>query len=273
MDHSHGTAAKSAARVAAFARGGTGIGLWSSLPDLSVAEMVAALDYDYVCVDLQHGVATFQDLPVMTQVMRGAGSAPLVRVPWNDPVHIMRAIDAGAAGVVVPMIRSAAEAAAAASACRFPPTGTRSWGPMFGYVRSDGALPPAEQDAGVVCLVMIETAEAADELEAIVAAPGVDGIYIGPNDLALACGYGRLTYRDSEQVAALIQRIVDACRAAGKLVGIHCSDVEMGRDWAARGASMVTVAQDAGLLRDGAVAALAAARGEASEGTDAARPY
>lgn len=272
MDHSHGTAAKSAARVAAFAGSGTAIGLWSSLPDLSVAEMVAALDYDYVCVDLQHGVATFAELPAMTQVMRGAGSAPLVRVPWNDPVQIMRALDSGAAGVVVPMIRSAAEAAAAASACRFPPVGVRSWGPMFGYVRSDGALPPAEQDAGVLCLVMIETAEAVEELEQIVATPGVDGIYVGPNDLALACGYGRLTYRDSDDVAALMQRIVDACRAAGKLVGIHCSDVQMGRDWAARGANMVTVAQDAGLLRDGAMAALAVARGESARVPDASRP-
>jgi 4-hydroxy-2-oxoheptanedioate aldolase len=141
-------------------------------------------------------------------------------------------------------------------------------------VRSDGALPPAEQDAGVVCIVMIETAEAIENLDAILATDGLDGIYIGPNDLALACGYGRGTYRDVPEVAALIQRIVDACGAAGVPVGLHCSDPEMGRDWIARGVSMVTIAQDTGLLADGALEALRRAHGSGEPATPgSARPY
>jgi 4-hydroxy-2-oxoheptanedioate aldolase len=228
---------------------------------MSVAELIAGLAYDYIVVDLQHGVATFADLPVMAQVMRGAGTAPLIRVPSNDPAQIMRALDCGAAGVVVPLTGSAAEARAAVEPCRFPPTGTRSWGPMWGYVRSDGALSPQEQDAQAICLVQIETAGAVEALDEIVATPGIDGVYIGPNDLALACGYGRQTYRDSPEVASLIQRVIDACRSAGVAAGLHCSDPAMGRDWVARGATMVTIAQDTGLLAEGAIAALDEARG------------
>jgi 4-hydroxy-2-oxoheptanedioate aldolase len=225
-------------------------GVWSTLIDPTVAEVCAASALDYVCIDLQHGEATFTELPRLVTAMRAAGAAPVVRVPWNDPVPIMRAIDTGAAVVVVPMVSSAEEATAAASACRFPPTGTRSWGPMYGYVRPDGAPTPAAQDAAVVCLVMVETLGAVESLDEILAVPGVDGIYVGPNDLALACGFGRGTYRDTPDVEALIVRIVDTARAAGKVAGLHCSDVEMARHWAARGATMLTACQDSGLLHD-----------------------
>lgn len=276
MHHSHGTTARSSERLrAAWGGGGAAYGLWSTLPDMSVAELVAGLPYDYICVDLQHGVATFADLPVMAQVMRGAGTAPLVRVPWNDPAQIMRALDCGAAGVVVPLIGSAAEARAAVEPCRFPPTGSRSWGPMWGYVRSDGALLPEEQDEQAICMVMVETAGAVEALDEIVATPGIDGVYIGPNDLALACGHSRHTYRDSPEVASLIQRVIDACRSAGVAVGLHCSDPEMGRDWVARGATMVTIAQDTGLLAEAAVAALDEARGGVNGSDEPAprKPY
>jgi len=274
MDNNHGTTARAAAHLRSAIADGGAYGIWVSIPDLSVAELVAGLPYDYAIVDLQHGVTTFTELPSLAQAMRAAGNAPLVRVPWKDPAQIMRAIDSGAYGVVVPMVSSADEAKAAVSACRFPPVGVRSWGPMWGYVRSDGALPPAEQDAGVLCIVMIETAEAIEELDAILATEGLDGIYIGPNDLALACGFGRATYRDNPDVAALIQKIVDACRAAGVPVGLHCSDPEMGRDWIARGVSMVTIAQDTGLLADGALEALRQAReGGGAPTPGSPRPY
>jgi 4-hydroxy-2-oxoheptanedioate aldolase len=274
MNTTHGTTARAAAHLRSAIASGSAYGIWSTIPDMSVAELVGGLPYDYIVVDLQHGVATFTELPAIAQAMRAAGNAPLVRVPWKDPAQIMRAIDSGAYGVVVPMISSAEEARAAVSACRFPPVGVRSWGPMWGYVRSDGALPPAEQDAGVLCIVMIETAEAIEELDAILATDGLDGIYIGPNDLALACGFGRGTYRDDPEVEVLIQKIVDACRAAGVPVGLHCSDPEMGRDWIERGVSMVTIAQDTGLLAEGALEALRSARGRGVDaGSGSARPY
>ena len=258
-----------------WARGEAAYGLWSSIPDLSVAELLARSPFDYTVVDLQHGAATFSELPGMIQAMRGGSRVPLVRVPWNEPAGIMRALDSGAVGVVAPMVGSADEARAAASACRFPPVGTRSWGPMWGYVRPDGALPPAMQDAAVLCLVMIETLGGLEALEEIVSVPGVDGVYIGPNDLALACGFGRGTYRDTPEIAELLQRIIDACRAAGIPAGLHCTDVEMARDWAARGATMLTVAHDTGLLQEAAAQAWARVQGvEAPRAQGAARkPY
>src|SRR5919112_912994 len=185
-------------------------GVWSMLADPAVGELVAATEFDYVCVDLQHGFATFSELPTLLQAMRAADRAPLVRVPWKDPASVMRAIDSGAAGVVVPMVDSAEDARLAASACRFPPTGSRSWGPMWGDTRGDGALPPEEQDEAVLCIVIVETRAGLDAIDEIVAVPGVDAVYIGPNDLALSCGHGRGTYRDSAEVDALLKGVVDA---------------------------------------------------------------
>ncbi len=254
--------ARSSERLRARWRDGApAFGVWSTLSDPVVAELLAASDFDYVCVDLQHGLATSAELPAMLQAMRAAGRAPLVRPAWNDPVHVMRALDSGAAGVVVPMVNSAEDAARAASASRFPPIGIRSWGPMWGDVRADGALPPGEQDAAVLCLVMVETQPGIDALDEIVAVPGVDGVYIGPNDLALGTGHGRGTYRDTPQVDALIQRIIDTCRAAGIAAGLHCSDIEMARHWAGRGATMLTGATDSTLLKSAADATVAALRG------------
>ncbi len=242
--------ARSTARLRAlWAADRPAYGVWSVLADPTVAELLGASAMDYVCVDLQHGVATYSELPELLRAMRGSGRAPIVRVPWNEPAAIMRALDTGAAAVLVPMVNSAVEAARAAAACRFPPTGERSWGPMWGDTRLDGALPPADQDAAAMCLVMVETQAGVDALEEIVRVPGVDGAYIGPNDLALGCGYGRATYRDSPEVDALIQRIVDTCRAAGTVAGLHCSDPEMAVHWAGRGARLLTAGQDTSLMR------------------------
>lgn len=256
MTVSDGVVARTSAHLRGlWAQDRPAFGVWSVLPDPAVAELLAATPFDYVCIDLQHGVATFSELPGMLQAMRAADRAPMVRVPWNDPVDVMRALDTGASAVLVPMVSSAADARRAVAACRFPPTGERSWGPMWGDSRADGALPPAEQDASVICMVMVENSAGIEALDEIVEVPGIDGIYIGPNDLALGCGYGRATYRDSAEVEALIQRIVTACREAGIVAGLHCSDPEMALHWVGRGARMLTVGHDSALLRAAAASA------------------
>jgi 4-hydroxy-2-oxoheptanedioate aldolase len=242
--------ARSSARLRdLWSRDRPAFGLWSSTRDPVVAELIAGAAHDYVCADLQHGTATFAELPGMLQAMRLTGRAPVVRVPWNEPVGIMRALDTGAAAVIVPMVNNPAEAAAAAAACRFPPVGARSWGPMWAGIRPDGALPPEEQDAATLCLVMVETQAGVEAVAEIARTPGVDGIYIGPNDLALGCGHGRGTYRDTPAVDELIQHVVTTCREAGIVAGLHCSDVEMAAHWAGRGARMLTAGQDLALLR------------------------
>lgn len=257
-----GTAARSSARLReTWSDGRPAVGVWSMLADPVVAELLGSCDADYVVVDLQHGAATWADLPSLGQAMRAGGRAPLVRVTWNDPVHLMRALDCGAAGVVVPMVDSAEDARRAVQACSYPPAGTRSWGPMWGDVRADGALSPAEQDAGVLCVVMVETRAGVDAVAEIAAVPGVDAVYVGPNDLALGCGLGRATYRDSAEVDALLQHVVDECQAAGTVAGLHCSDPEMAAHWVGRGVRMVTTATDTTVLRRGVDAAVAGVTG------------
>jgi len=223
-------------------------GLWSTLADPVVAELLAASPFDYVCVDLQHGLATWGDLPAMATAMRAAGRAPVVRVPWNEPAPIMRALDVGAVAVIVPMVNSADDARRAVSACRYPPAGTRSWGPMWAASRP--VPEPAGQDAQALCLVMIETAAAVADLDAILRVPGLDGVYIGPNDLALSCGHGRATYRDDEAVERLLDHVVTTVRSAGLVAGLHCSDPAMAAEWAGRGARLLTTAHDATLLAE-----------------------
>jgi 4-hydroxy-2-oxoheptanedioate aldolase len=235
--------------------GRTAIGLWSVLADPVALEIVGAADADVVCVDAQHGLTDVATLPSVLAGLRVVGRVPMVRVRWNEPGQIMRALDAGAAGVVVPMVSTAADAQAAVAACRFPPRGVRSWGPLW------GARPvpdPQAQDQAVLCAVMVETADAVANLDQILAVPGLDAVYIGPNDLALSCGLGRATYRTSPEVDALLRRVVEAARAAGVPVGLHCSDVGMAAHWRELGVSWVTAATDADLLGAGLRAELAA---------------
>jgi 4-hydroxy-2-oxoheptanedioate aldolase len=250
-----GVVARSTARLRElWSRDEPAFGLWSILPDPTVAELLAASAFDYVCLDLQHGIAGFTELPELARAMRSAGRAPVVRVPWNEPAAIMRALDVGAHAVIVPMVSTADEARRAVAACRYPPAGARSWGPIWGDLRADGAPPPAAQDDAVLCLVMVETREGVEALEEIVRVPGVDGVYVGPNDLALTGGFGRGTYRDDPGVEALIERIVRTCRDAGVVAGLHCSDVEMAQTWSRRGVRMLTSGQDSALLRDATAA-------------------
>ncbi|WP_082092273.1 HpcH/HpaI aldolase family protein [Demequina pelophila] len=243
-------------------------GVWSGLADPAVAELLASSALGFVCVDLQHGLATFSELPAIVQAMRAAGRAPVVRVPWNDAVSIMRALDTGAAAVIVPMVNAVAEAEAAAAAFRFPPEGGRSWGPMWGPIRNEPVPPVEQQNREALCLVMIETADGVANAQEILDLDGVDGVFIGPNDLALDCGYGRATYRDSDEVAELIQGLVDLATARGKVAGLYCSDVEMARDWAGRGATMLSACHDAAVLR-GALDAVAAELSDTPRGVSA----
>lgn len=230
---------------ACWSRGETAVGLWSVVADPLVAEVLAATAADVVVVDAQHGYVDAATLPALLQAWRAGGRAPLVRPRWNEPGEIMRVLDAGASGVVVPMVGSPEQALAAAQACRFPPRGVRSWGPLWG---ARGVPSPEEQDSSVLCAVMIETAEAVTNLAGILQTPGVDAVYIGPNDLALSCGYGRASYRTSAAVHDLLLRVVAECVAREVPVGLHCSDADMARHWAARGVSWVTAATDIDVL-------------------------
>ncbi len=228
-------------------RGGEAVyGGWSVIPDPVAAGLLAGTGLDYVVIDLQHGGAAEADLPALTAAITLAGAAPLGRVRHAHPADIGRALDLGCAGVIVPNVQSAAQALEVVGACRYPPDGYRSAG---------GVLAVGDP----LCIVMVESGEAAADLPATLEIFGVDGIYVGPRDLSLSLGcpldpHGPVLRPALEQIWA-------QCAAAGKPVGVHAADGATARLYREHGCRLVTVAADAVALPLAVAAGLAEARG------------
>jgi len=233
-----------------WADGGRSLGAWCCLADPVAVQLIAAQGYDWVSVDRQHGMATDASTPALLQAIAVGGAVPVVRVRWNTPGEIMWALDMGAHAVIVPMVESAAEAARAAAACRFPPRGIRSFGP----VRGAFGIDTAANDAAVACLVMVETSTALEVVEEIAAVDEVDGIFVGLTDLAISLGVTPGTTPPVLVEAA--ERIVAACERAGIVPGIYGGEPERARFWAARGFRMISICADTALLGQAAAAAL-----------------
>jgi 4-hydroxy-2-oxoheptanedioate aldolase len=236
-----------------------------TVPGSIGAEILAGTGVDYVCVDQQHGVIDYDSMVPMFQAIRAEGAAPITRVLSNDPFLIMKSLDAGAWGVIVPLVGSAADAARAVAACCYPPRGMRSYGP----VRAAGVIGSRDPEVlgkEVLCLVMVETREALERVEEISATSGLDGIYIGPSDLALSLGLPPTLDIQEGEHAAAIERIKEACHQNGIAAGIHAPSGEWARKPVAAGFDIVTVATDAALLRDAALREVTVARGDQAEG-------
>ena len=243
----------------ALAEKRTAFGLWMTMPGAFGAELIASAGVDYVCVDQQHGVIDYVSMVAMFQAIGAAGAAPITRVMQNDPGQIMRSLDAGALGIIVPLVNDATEAARAVAACRYPPHGIRSYGPVraAGVIGSRDPKDLAEQ---VLCIVMVETREALEKVDEIAATPGLDGIYIGPSDLALSLGLAPTLDVTEDAHVEAVKKIMEACHRKGIAVGIQCASGEWARRHAEAGFDMVTVATDAALLREAALRELTAAR-------------
>ncbi len=194
------------------------------------AGVLAGSGLDYVVIDLQHGTATEHDLPALTTAIRLAGATPLGRVRHAHPADIGRALDLGCEGVIVPNVESAEQAAAVVGACRYPPDGYRSAG---------GALVTQPLP---LCIVMVESGHAMDELPATLALPGIDGIYVGPRDLSLSLGCPLDPHNPVLRPA--FERIWAACAAAGKPVGVHATDGTTARLYRDNGCRFITVTAD-----------------------------
>ncbi len=233
-------------------------GIWAAVASSLTAELAAAAGYDYVCVDLQHGLSDERTMVSMFQATVAAGSTALARVAWNEPWLIMRALDLGAAGVIVPLVGSAAEAARAVQACKYPPHGARSYGPIRAELVA-GSSDPGQLADAVLCFVMIETRDGLERLEEIAATPGLDGIYIGPADMSLALG---LMPRAGapQPLEDAIARVLDVARAHRLIAGMHCGGGQAARARAEQGFELVTVGVDASLFKATISAELARAR-------------
>jgi 4-hydroxy-2-oxoheptanedioate aldolase len=250
---------------AKFEAGEPAFGLWAGIPSSLTAELAAAAGYDYVCVDLQHGLSDEATMVSMFQATQAAGGAPLARLAWNEPWLIMRALDLGAAGVILPLIDNAAEARRAVESCRYPPVGRRSYGPIRAELVM-GSAAPDELGGEALCIAMIETREGIENLEEIAATPGLDGLYIGPSDLSIALGLppGRVmdeVGEDRKPLADAIERIRDACEANGLIAGLHCGSGAAAEHYAKQGFRLITVGVDTSLFKATIGRELNAARG------------
>ena len=248
-----------------WASGGTVVNAWLSIPSAFSAEVVSHQGYDSVTIDMQHGVVDYQVAVTMLQAISTTPVIPLARVPWNDPALLMKSLDAGVYGVICPMINSRAEAEALVRACKYPPRGYRSFGPVRAsiYAGSD-YVDHANDD--LIVMPMIETAEALKNLDEILSVPGVDAVYVGPADLSLALGCRpRLDQTDEPVVRAQLD-IVEACKRHNVVAGIHNATSGYALKMMAAGYQFVTLASDSRHLAAKAAEEAAAVKKVAASG-------
>lgn len=245
--------------IAGWRSGRQAVGVWCSSRDPLVAEAIASTGPDYVCIDLQHGANELANLIEMLQAVRAGGSTAVVRVPENSLALINKALDAGAAGVVVPLVDDADSARRAVAACRYPPRGRRSFGPFRASL--SGGKAPADFEE-VACIVMIETADGLANVEEIAAVDGVSAVYVGPSDLSIALGLPPASLDDPAFTAAL-ERIRRAAADAGVIAGMHTGDGARAATYVAQGFGMVTAAADVRSLQSAVAGHLDRARSAA----------
>ncbi len=240
------------------------IGGWLSLGSVHIAEMLTHAGFDWLVVDLQHGLTDYTDLTRMLPAISTTDTTPIVRVTENRPAEIYKVLDVGAMGVIVPMVNNRAEAVAAVAATKYPPEGNRSFGPIRGALYG-GPNYAAEANDQIACIVMVETAEGLENVDAIVSTPGLAGVYVGPSDLALALGLPPRGDTDEPRHVAAVERIRDACKAHEVPVGIHTGGLDYTRRRLAQGFDFVTLGGDAALLMQIVTRDLAAAKEAAAQ--------
>ncbi len=230
-----------------FRTGQAAVAGWMSIDSAYAAELVGASGFEAVVIDCQHGMAGHAQMLAMLQALSHTPAVPLVRVSQNNLAEINRALDAGAYGVICPLVNSVAEAVAFGRACRYPLNGVegdRSFGPARGLLVG-GTDYAQHANAQMLALAMIETQAGLDAVEAIAAVAQIDGLFIGPSDLGIALGLGPGAAHTHPVLAAAISRIQQACTAAGKVAGIWCGSAEMARDMRAQGLQLVVPGHDA----------------------------
>lgn len=243
---------------------------WLQIASPFVAEIMARQGFDSVTVDLQHGLMGYDTAIAMLQAISITDAAPIVRVPWNEPGIIMRMADAGAAAIICPMVNTRAQAEAFVGACRYPPAGYRSFGPVRARV-AWGDDYASEANRTLTTFAMIETAEAMRNLDEILATPGLNAIYVGPADLSQSLGFPvQVDYEEPELVAAL-KTILEAADRHGIVAGLHTGSARYACHAVEMGFRFVTVQTDASYLEEGARQVIRHWRGSAAERS--ASPY
>jgi 4-hydroxy-2-oxoheptanedioate aldolase len=224
---------------------------WLSVSHGFTAEVMARQGFDALCVDMQHGTTDMANLWPMLQAVSQTDTVPVVRVPWNDPATIMKALDFGAYGIIVPLINTAADAAKAVAACRYPPVGMLSSGPVRA-IHYAGADYVANADNEIILMAMIETKEGLANLDAICATKGLDAVYIGPADLSFALGMAPRGDNPDPVHMATCDKIRDAAHKHGIKCVMHCASAAFAAGAVKRGFDMIMLTSDLASMIAGA---------------------
>jgi 4-hydroxy-2-oxoheptanedioate aldolase len=238
---------------------------WLTIGNGFVAETMAHQGWDALTIDLQHGLVDDAAMVTMLQAISTTPTVPVVRVPWLEPGILMKALDAGAYGVICPMVNTREDAQRLVAYTHYAPQGTRSVGPVRATLYG-GADYPQHANKTIVTFAMIETAQALDNLDAILSVEGLDAIYIGPSDLSLALGCRPVFDDVDPPVEQAIDHILSRAKAHGLVAGIHNGTPEVARARIAKGFRFTTVSSDARLMAAGAQQMLAGMRAPAGPG-------
>lgn len=239
--------------------GGAVINGWLAIPSSLSAETMSHQGWDSLTVDQQHGMVDFQSAVPMLQAISTTDTVPITRVPWLEPGIIMKSLDAGAYGIICPMINTREDAEALVGACRYAPQGHRSFGPVRALMYAGADYPQHANDT-VLAIAMIETQQALDNLEEILGVPGLDGIYIGPSDLALSLGGTPKPDQTDPKVVEAINHILAAAKRHGVVPGIHCGSPAYATRMVEQGFQLVTILSDNLLMATAAKRAVAELR-------------
>ncbi len=233
---------------------------WLAIPSGFSAEVMAQCGWDSVTVDMQHGVQDYQSMVQCFQAMAAHPVTPLVRVPWNEPGIIGKALDGGAWGIICPMVSNRAEAQRLADACLYPPVGKRSNGPIRAAMYGEASNYQKIANDEVLVIPMIETQEAIDNIEAILDVPGISGIYIGPSDLGFSLGMVPILDRDEPKILGIYEMLLRETKRRDLFAGLHNGTPAYAARMIDMGFRFVTVANDSGLMARAAREAVTAVR-------------
>jgi 4-hydroxy-2-oxoheptanedioate aldolase len=231
-------------------RGEASVGTWLTLPDPFSAQLMARVGFDWLTVELEHSPTSFETAAACFAIIAGCDVVPLTRVPWNTGENIKRVLDTGAWGVVVPMVNSKAEAEAVVNAARYAPKGNRSIGGQTHAMNfaTDPATYYAKANDEILITVMIEHVDAVAAVDEIAAVPGIDVIFIGPNDLHNSMGKPPAFESDAPEFLAAVDAVLRAAKKNDIAPGIHVADMAAAKRRLAQGFQFIAIASEAGLM-------------------------
>ena len=230
------------------------VGSALSCPDPFIAEIMGTIGFDFIVIDMEHSPLSMPELQTMMIALRPTESTIIVRVEWNDMVKVKQILDIGAEGIIFPWINNAEEAQQAVATTKYPPVGTRGFGPRRAGIIHGGVPEYAKQaNDNILVLGQIEQVEAVDRLDEILPIPGFDGVMVGPADLTLSMG--QLPGTVPEETDAMIGRVLDKCKEHGVAFGMFTGTFDVAEKWIERGGQIATVGADALFVLNGAIEA------------------